>query len=311
MTLGYGGALYLLAFDHRDSLKRTLFDISGEPTAEQVGAIEAAKRVVFEGFRRAVASNRVPREAAGILVDEESGADVARAARREGFIVAMPLERSGSREFDLEYGQEFGAHVEAFDPAFCKVLVRYNPGDDRQMNARQADRLARLSDWLHERDRKFLFELLVPPTPGQMDQAGGRIDAYDRDVRPALMLEAIGELRDRGVEPDVWKIEGLEDAAWCRRLAERTREGGRGGVACVVLGRGADAGAVERWLRAGAAVPGYVGFAIGRTIWWAALERHLRGVTGADEAADEVAERYAGFVQTYVEAAGASAAGGG
>ena len=80
-------------------------------------------------------------------------------------MLAMPVEKSGQNEFDFQYGDEFGAHIETFDPDFAKVLVRYNPDGDAEMNARQTERLKRLSDWLHEHDRKFLFELLVPAEP--------------------------------------------------------------------------------------------------------------------------------------------------
>jgi len=297
--IGYDRPLFILAFDHRESFERTLFGITGSPTDEQRAAIADAKAVIFEGFRLAAQAGRVPPGAAGVLIDEEFGADMARAAAAEGFVVAMPAERSGRPEFDFEYGEAFADHVEAFDPTFCKVLVRYNPEGDAEMNALQAERLARLSGWLRDHRRRFLFELLVPPTQEQLDRAGGDRGRVDREQRPGLMLAAISELRSRGVEPDVWKIEGLDDPEDCNRIAEATREGGRDRVACVVLGRGADEEAVARWLRAGAGVPGYLGFAIGRTIWWEATDRYLKGSTDRHAAAAVIADRYGRFVDVY------------
>lgn len=297
---GYDRPLFILAFDHRESFERTLFGISGRaPTDEERAAISDAKALVFEGFRLAAASGRVPADGAGVLVDEEFGADMARAAAREGFVLAMPAERSGQAEFDFEYGDAFGEHVEAFDATFCKVLVRFNPEGDADANARQVARLALLSGWLREQGRRFLFELLVPPTPEQLARAGGDAGHVDREQRPGLMLRAIADLQARGVEPDVWKIEGLDDPHDCRRIAEATRAEGRDDVACVVLGRGADEAAVERWLRAGAGIPGYVGFAIGRTIWWDAVDAYVRGSVDRGAAASAVAERYGRFVDVY------------
>jgi 5-dehydro-2-deoxygluconokinase len=301
--LGYDHPLFILAFDHRESFQRTLFGISGTPTTEQHEAIVDAKSVIFDGFRLAASSGRVPREAAGVLIDEEFGADVARAAVTEGFVLAMPAERSGHAEFDFEYGTAFGEHVQAFDPAFCKVLVRYNPEGDREMNARQAERLARLSAWLREHGRRFLFELLVPPTAAQLERAGGDRDRVDREQRPSLMLAAMAELQGSGVEPDVWKIEGLDDPGDCRRMSAAARAGARDRVACVVLGRGADQTAVAEWLRAGAGVPGYLGFAIGRTIWWDSIDRYLKGSQDRAAAAAEIAYRYGWFVDVYRAAA--------
>lgn len=297
MELGYDRPLFILAFDHRGSFLK-MAGIRGELTEEGAARVRDAKAVIFEGFRRAVQAG-VPREAAGVLVDEQFGAEVARQARAEGYVLAMPVERSGQDEFDFEYGDAFGEHVEAFDPTFAKVLVRYNPAGDAALNRRQVERLRRLSDWLHTRGRKFLFELLVPPTPEQLRRVDGDEARYDREVRPDLMVRAIVELQEAGVEPDVWKIEGLDRREDCVRVSEQVRAGGRDRVACVVLGRGADEQAVVRWLEAAAGVVGYVGFAIGRTIWWDGVRAYLEGQASRDAAAEAIKTNYLRMVDVY------------
>src|SRR5438093_10387897 len=287
MDIGYTNRLYVLAFDHRGSFQKKLMGIAGDPTPEEAARISDAKRVIFEGFRQAVADG-VPREEAGLLVDEQFGADIAREAKAEGHVLAMPVETSGQDEFDFEYGADFGRHIESFDPTFSKVLVRYNPEGEADLNARQASRLRELSDWLHERERRFLFELLVAAEPHQLERAGGDIGRYDREIRPGLMAQAIVQLQDAGVEPDVWKIEGIDLREECEWLAQAVRRDGRKHVACVVLGRGADEQAVVHWLRQGAGVPGYIGFAIGRTIWWDPLSSYLSGQAVRDAAAKAI-----------------------
>jgi myo-inositol catabolism protein IolC len=298
MTLGYEGDLYILAFDHRGSFQKKMLGIEGSPSPEDAERISDAKAVILEGFLRALEEG-APRDAAGMLVDEQFGADLARRGRKEGVILAMPVEKSGQDEFDFEYGDDFGAHIEEFDPTFSKVLVRYNPEGDREMNARQATRLRVLSDWLHERDRRFLFELLVAAEPAQLEAVGGDEDRYDREVRPGLMLQAIRDLHAAGIEPDVWKIEGLDRREDCQAVAELVRSDGRDGVACVVLGRGADDAAVEHWLRQGAGVPGYIGFAIGRTIWWDALKAYLSEESTREDAASTISANYRRMIDVY------------
>jgi myo-inositol catabolism protein IolC len=298
MALGYEGNLYILAFDHRGSFQKKLFGISGDPTPEETERISDAKAVIFEGFLRAVEEG-APKDAAGMLVDEQFGADLARRAKKEGVILAMPVEKSGQDEFDFEYGDDFGAHIEEFDPAFTKVLVRYNPEGDSQMNSRQSGRLRRLSDWLHARDRRFLFELLVPAEEAQLGRVGGDEDRFDKEIRPGLMIDVIRAMQEAGVEPDVWKIEGIDDREECSRIADQVRTGGRDHVACVVLGRGADVDAVEHWLRQGSGVPGYIGFAIGRTIWWDALEGYLDGSLPREEAASRISAKYRRMIDVY------------
>jgi myo-inositol catabolism protein IolC len=234
-----------------------------------------------------------------VLVDGQYGPGVARDARAEGYLLAMPVEKSGQNEFDFEYGERFGEAIEDYDPSFSKVLVRYNTEGDAEMNARQSARLKRLSDWLHEHDRKFLFELLVPAEPAQLEAVGGDAERYDVELRPGLMMAAIEELRAAGVEPDIWKIEGIEDRESCRRIAELVRRDGRDSVSCVVLGRGASDEKVDAWLRAGSGLPGYVGFAIGRSIFGDAVK--ALAANGDDRAAGaaQIAANYRRFIDVY------------
>jgi myo-inositol catabolism protein IolC len=303
MRPGYAGTLYVLAFDHRGSFQKAFFGVTGVPTAQDTVRIVDAKRLIFEGFQQALAQG-ADAAGAGVLVDEQFGAEVARAASAQGSVLAMPVEESGQEEFDFEYGEDFTSHIEAFDPTFAKVLVRFNPEGDGAMNARQAARLRRLSEWLHAHDRKFLFELLVPAEPHQLETASGDARRYDVELRPHLMRVAIAELQASGVEPDVWKIEGIDRREECAAIAEQCRAGGRDDVKCVVLGRGADAAAVQRWLETASGVPGYAGFAIGRTIWWDPLKGYVDG--GAQRAAAAaIAENYRRFISVYE--AGASA----
>ena len=303
MELGYDGKLYILAFDHRGSFQKKMFGIEGDPTPEQTETISDAKHLIYEGLQKASDQGAEP-GVTGCLVDEQFGAPkhIPQHAKENGLVLAMPVEKSGQNEFDFDYGDQFGDHIEQFDPDFVKVLVRYNPDGDQEMNARQTERLKRLADWLHERDRKFLFELLVPAEDAQLEQVGGDTDRYDAELRPELMRRTIAEFQEAGVEADVWKIEGIDRREDCERIAEQSRTGGRDGVVCVVLGRGANDEKVEHWLRQGAPVEGYTGFAIGRTIWWDALKAFLDGQLERDAAADQISRNYLRFVEVYKQA---------
>jgi 5-dehydro-2-deoxygluconokinase len=303
MTLGYDQKLYVLAFDHRGSFQKKFFGIQGEPDAEQTAIIADAKHLIFEGVLEAVASGADP-SVTGVLVDEQFGSSVPQEARERGLKLAMPAERSGQNMFDFQYGDEFGEHIEGFDPDFTKVLVRYNPDGDAEANRVQLGKLKRLSDWLQQHDRKFLFELLVPAEEHQLASVGGDTDRYDAELRPELMRRAIAEIQDAGIEVDIWKIEGVDERSDCEMLVRQARSGGRDGVVCVVLGRGADDDKVDRWLRAAAPVDGFVGFAIGRSIWWDPLKAYVDGKIERSAGARQIAESYLRFVQVYERAEG-------
>jgi len=310
MSLGYVDPLYMLPFDHRASFEKGLFGWQVPLSPAQTAEVAAAKQVVYAGFRAAVTGG-VPKDRAAILVDEQFGAAILRDAARRGYITAAPAEKSGQDEFDFEYGAEFAAHIEAVDPTFCKVLVRYNPGGDAALDARQAGRLRRLSEYLRQRNRKFMFELLVPPEPAQLDHVRGDRRAYDREVRSVLMVQAIRELQETGVEPDVWKIEGLYRREDCVMVVETARRDGRRNVGCIVLGRGADDEQVAEWLQTAATVPGFIGFAVGRTTFWDALVAWRDKQVTEDTAAARIAATYRRWVDMFENARASSSQRGG
>jgi myo-inositol catabolism protein IolC len=300
-------ALFILAFDHRRSI-RPLFGIAGEPTPPQSARISAAKRIIFDGLLQA--AGRI--EGVGVpalLVDEEFGSEVLDLAREEEVVAAVAVERSGQAEFQLEYGTDFGAHIERFEPDLVKALVRFNPDGDASLNRRQIDRLRRLEDWLRGEDRDLLFELLIPATPDQLRSCGEDRDRFDAELRPELVCRAVTELQDAGVEPAIWKIEGIEERSDCERIAGTCRQHGRDDVRCLILGRGADEAKVEHWLRVAAPVEGFGGFAVGRTIWWDSIGAHLTGELDRAGAVAAIAERYLRFVDAYRDAEGSAPPG--
>lgn len=299
MPRGYDRPLYIQPFDHRASFQSKMFGWKSPLSEAQTAEIAGAKQVVYDGFLAALA-NGVPKEKAGILVDEQFGIAILRDATSKSITTACPAEKSGQDEFDFEYGEDFASHIEKIDPTFCKVLVRYNPGSDRALNKRQAARLRRLSDFLAARGRsRFLFEMLVPPEKAQLDQLDGDKKAYDRELRPHLMVQAISELQDSGVEPDLWKVEGLERREDCERIVAAARAGGRRNVGCIVLGRGADNEKVREWLETAATVPGFVGFAIGRTVFWDPLVAWRGKQMTREQAVAEIARRYRQYADLF------------
>ncbi len=303
MALGYdGGKLYILAFDHRGSFQKKMFGIEGDPDEEQTATIADAKKLIYEGMEKAV-ERGLDAKSAGVLVDEQFGSDIPELSKQHGLSLTMPVEKSGVDEFQFEYGDDFGEHISKYDLLASKVLVRYNPDGDAEMNARQTEKLKRLADWLHENDRLFLFELLVPAEKEQLESVGGDTDRYDAELRPELMRRVIEHYQNEGVEVDIWKIEGVDTREDAEMLSKQATSGeGRENVKSVLLGRGASDEKVDHWLTQAAPVPGFIGFAIGRSIWWDALKKFLDG--GDREAsANQIADNYLRFIKVYDEAA--------
>ena len=306
MPRGYGCPLYILPFDHRDSFERRMFGWTAPLSKAQTEEIATAKRVIYDGFRSALAAG-VPREKAGILVDEQFGAAILRDARQRGCVTALSVERSGTDEFEFEYGADFASHIEAFDPTFAKVLVRYNPEGDAALNQRQTARLKQLSEHCRSASQRFMFELLVPATKAQAAHLGADGDTYDVQLRPQLMRQTIRTLQDAGVEPDVWKIEGLNRREDCEKIVETAQRDGRSDIGCIVLGRGADEARVIHWLQTAAPVPGFIGFAVGRTTFWDAVAAFESKAMTRRDAVSRITTRYGEWVKIYENARQSSA----
>jgi myo-inositol catabolism protein IolC len=295
--------LFILAMDQRDSIEQKLYELKSTPTPEEAASIAANKLLVFRGLLDAV--QEVPEGARpGFLVDEQYGGSPAVLAGADDRIaLAMPIEASGQEWFDFAYGHDWRTHAAFFGARFPKVLLRDNPELDEQHRADQAAKVAGISAWATHEARDLIVELLVPATDADLAKVDGDTDRYDRELRPDLTVQAIEFLQDHGVEPAIWKIEGLARREDAERIAAVARRGGRD-ARCVVLGRHAPQEQLDEWLRVAAPVDGFIGFAIGRSIWWDALQGRLSGELDEAAARELVAANYAHFARVYQDARG-------
>ena len=296
---GYSQDLYILAFDHRGTITKGLLGVEGrEPTQDEANKVSEMKKIIFDGFLKANEYGITGGDPA-ILVDETFGLEVQQKAKEMNIKFAAPVEKSGQKVFDFEYGDQFGEKINEVGADFVKILVRWNPDDEEDIRETQGNRIKELSDWLTENDKKFLLEFLVPATEEQLASVENDQARYDSEIRPKLAVKVVEEMRERGADPDIWKIEGLDTSEDCEKVAQAIRTGDREGVIAVVLGRGASDEKVNEWLKAGSSVEGYKGFAIGRSIFWDALKGFHEGKKSREEAVEEIAQSYLGFLSVY------------
>jgi myo-inositol catabolism protein IolC len=291
--------LFILAMDHRESFGRTLFEVKhDDPDQAQVEAMRSAKLLIFQGLQ--VAQPKVTSGRIGVLVDERYGQEVIDAVKSNAdpMVLAVPVEASGHDWFTLEWGDQWLEHVESVKPDYAKVLVRDNPGFDAAQRDAQLTSLAQVSAGLRTVGVPLLYELLVPATDAQLAQAGHDAGVYDHDLRPGLVTQVIADNQAHGVEPTLWKVEGLETVEAAQQVAAQAKAGGRT-ADLIVLGRDAPAERLDHWLEVASQVDAFVGFAIGRSIWEDVLSRYEAfGATesAAVNARREIADRYLGFI---------------
>lgn len=300
-NLGYSQQLFILPFDHRSTFLKHMLHIEGRPpTPVEVQQIIEMKKIIYDAFQDAL-HHGVAKEKAAILVDEQFGDQILRDAKQKEFVTILTIEKSGQEEFDFEYGDEFSQHIEKYNPTFAKALVRYNPEGDPSLNKRQRQRLKVLSDYCHIKGYKLLIESLIPPTPFQLERVNGDHKQYDEKVRPRLEIQMMKEFQDGEIEPDVWKIEGMDNKDSYDRLVEQARNNGRTNVGLVVLGRGADPSQVEQWLKTGASVEGVIGFAVGRTVFWDALVAYHNGIIEKEEVISTISKNYQNYCNIFMK----------
>lgn len=302
--LGYNKPLYILAFDHRGTFVKNIYNIEQDKlTEEQIAQIKEFKQIIYEGFKHAVTMG-IPKQDAAVLVDEEYGEAVLADAKVQGFATIVSVERSGQDVFTFEYGDEFGEHLEKYRPTFAKALIRYNPEDSDEKKKGQQTNLKMLSDYAHQHAYKFLLEPLIPASESQLTKVNNIADEYDKTVRPQLTVTMINELQEAGVEPDIWKLEGLDRVEDYQAVVTQMRSGGRNNVSMVVLGRGATEDKVEEWIKLGAGVDGVVGFAVGRTIFWNPIVAYHDGKMSKEQAIEEISKNFQRFYTAFIQGKG-------
>nr|MBI5455521.1 DUF2090 domain-containing protein [Candidatus Levybacteria bacterium] len=297
--LGYSKPLYILPFDHRSAFATELFKKQSidDLSNEEKESIKEFKMLIYKGIKKAV-ENMIPKENVAILVDEEFGEEVLLDAKHNGFITILTIEKSGHEEFDFMY-KDFKAHIEKFKPDFAKVLIKYNPKDSEELKKRQQEKLKIISDYCHENNYRFLLEVLVLPTKEQLFEVSGNREAYDKELRPELTAEVVRTLQAKGIEPDVWKLEGMETVLDYLGVIAEAKSSGRKDVGVVILGRGANEEKVQEWLKVGAKVDGVIGFAVGRTIFWDVIEKFYKGQIGRASVINVIGKKFESFYKVF------------
>lgn len=296
-NLGYPGKLCILPFDHRSYFEQ-LLGFTEPLTPEQHASLSEYKKIVYAGYEASLALG-IPKESSAILVDDAFGLEVLLDAKQKGYITLQSTEVSGSDHFSFEHPDDWQSWIEKVKPTFVKALVRYNIGGDQSLNRKTLAGLKQLSDYAHANNYKFLIEPLVPATDYQLAYIGNDKGRYDRELRPGLTARMIMEMQNAGVEPDVWKIEGMFESEHYKIAVTAARAGGRKNVGVISLGRNETDEVVETWLRAGAATEGVIGFAVGRTIFLNALMKFRSGEYTREQAVSEIAQRFFHFYNVF------------
>lgn len=282
--------LYMLAFDHRQVL-RDLYPEAGTQD------LEAAKVTVLDAL--ASLSHDLPKESLAFLVDEEYGGAAARSARERGLYVAMPIEASRTKVLQFQFPDDYAERFARFDPQAVKALVFHNPADDAERKQTQFTLLRQAGEFAREQHRDYLLEVLIPPTAEQLEKCGGDKSGFRANLFAELLVESIAEMQEFGIEPDIWKIEGLETVAETAAIAAQANSRGRDDVRCIVLGSGESQEKVHGWLANASAVPSFSGFAIGRTVWHGPLGEMLAGRISRDEAVEAMATSFAELISAF------------
>jgi len=297
--IGYDKNLFVLPFDHRAGFAKKLFGFDEPYTVEAVAKVADCKDIIYKAIWRAIELG-VPKDSSAILVDEVFGEEVLRDASEKSMTILQTTEKSGQDELALEYGDGYIDHLKKYNATFAKVLVRYNPEGDAEMNARQRILLKKMSDEVHENGIKLLIEPLIPATVQQLAKVGGDTLRFDKELRPLLCTDMMSDLQDSGVECDVWKIEGFYTKYDYEIVCAQARnKDHRKNVGVIILGRNETKEHVMNWINAGKDVTGIIGFAVGRTIFWDFMVEYKEGKISRSECIENIANEYFEYYKVF------------
>ncbi len=282
--------LLILPSDHRSSLARDLLGATGELTNDQKKKMSLFRDIVYSGEIKVVRkySNR---KDFGVLFDEEFGSKVIKKAKRFGVVVAIPVEASGKKELELDYGDDFGQHIKKMNPDYVKVLIRYNPSN-KKINLRQLKILKKIDKFCRANDYKVMLELLVPATKNDLKKFGSQ-ENYDKKLRLEKSIKAISEMREV-IKVEIWKLEWFSRSGW-NKVARVIGDDER----MIMLGRGGNKQQVKKWLIDATSCKKVIGFAIGRTIFLQSLKDFVGKKITKRQAIDKIAGNFDFFVNIW------------
>jgi myo-inositol catabolism protein IolC len=253
--------------------------------------------VLLEAAAAAAADLGIPAAQLGVVADDASAVLDAAAAR--GWVRAVPVDEPGGGPFELADEDGFGRRLEELEASVAHVPLSWNPGDAPEDRKAQAMQLAKLAAWLHTTDRKLLVDLQVPASPSDLEPVDGDRARFRAELHPGLVRRAVQEIRDLGIEADLWVVEPTGTPEDVTALAELVREAGRDEVALLVSD-GADDAAV----RTAARVTGYRGVVAGRSVWGEPLAALEAGRVDREEAVRSIGDGFRRRLETFRSAAG-------
>ena len=289
----------VLAIDHRFDLFTELLSASPvHPTAAERERAASLKQVVFEGLLKAV-ENGVPKSEAAVWTDSDLGESILLRARGMNLNTMMSVERARVAEFRFEDALGFSERMSNLDVTYAAARVPYNPGEESMVNEAQQRKLRRLSEIARSSSPGLTLELIMRPTQAQLDQSGS-VEAWDTDVRPSLIVQAIHELQDAGVEPDLWALRGIDNAAAMATATAQAQVDDR--KAGVLFTLGGEMELDQDLINLAARTPGCRGIVFGPAIYADHLRAYNEEEIDRDEASVRIAERYNAAYISYTAA---------
>ena len=274
-----------LAIDHRVQLEAVAREV-GAPF-ERIGdfkvlAVQAAARVA------------AGRPGFGMFIDGRYGREALFRAADHKLWIARPVELTGSRPLDFEYGGSLGTHlIEWPTSQVIKCLCFYHPDDPEELRLRQERELARVYDACRTLSRDLLIEIIA-----------GKHGPLQDDTIPRV----VQRIYDIGIKPDWWKLEPQKSATAWAAISEAVARNDSYCRGVMVLGLEAPFADLVESFRACGGVPVVKGFAVGRTIHIDPARAWLSGKISDAEAVDQMAERFASLVAAWTDARRAKAA---
>jgi myo-inositol catabolism protein IolC len=245
ITIGHPDPLFLFAFGDRDHPPLT---------AEH-------RAILWEALDRSLAQVELAPDEVGLLVGDEEPDLLAEVGTRE-LLRVVPVDRDDDRAFELAHGDDFARHLDGAGARIARARLCWNHGHPPADKKAQVLHLTKLAAWLHETDRELLIDLEVPSVEDDLALVEGDHDRFRAELHPALVRRAVQELRDLGVEPDLWLTEPPATVEDARALSDTVHEAGREDVALLVPDT-----AEGSFLHAAADLAGYGGFVAGRSLW--------------------------------------------
>ncbi len=291
------GNLYILPVSENTILADIFSATLSQLTKKEIKLIKSYKQIIFEAFLL-IKEQTIYNKNCFFQIEEMYGLDIIKLAQYQKININLLVSKNNQKYFTLAFGREFASHINYINPLIVTVNINYNPAN-KKANRQQLERLKKFNIWCQDNHYRLLVKLTVPPTRANLKRVRGKQNSYVNKIMPNLILKAIQEFHQVGIEPDIWSLAMFTNQKVWLEIIDLIRDGeNREQVGILVFSQEESYAKIKQWINS---APRHLlnGFIVGPIIFTRPLQNLYEKKINRKQAIKEIAKNYLEIIRYW------------